>query len=196
MNRTVTFFVGIASGALLVLLVLFAVGVFDSPAVDLEPEIEKNIAKDTVYIEQKPEVKIQKVVEQVDVPSQDTVMVLTNLNQNVDSSEYIVLRDKLLHTVRVKILNNNKSSSTASDKLIDKMSTDQGFSDHITVEFWESPIDYQGYRLNKTKLILFGINPNESFMLSLNANGTLFMQTGDYATTLEMTDRYRTFTFQ
>lgn len=197
MNRAAIFVIGIFGGATLTFLGLLAYGFFDKSVEEVTsiPEIKTN---DTVFVkEDEPKIKVKTVVEQVDVVNVDTVMVLTNINQNVDSNEYVVLRDKLLHTQRVKILNQQqKNAPSASDKLIEKMSSDQFYADQITVEFWESPIDYQGYRLNKTKLILFGINPNESFMLSINPSGYLVMQTGDYTTTLEPTERYRSFTFQ
>lgn len=163
---------------------------------DDDPLVVKTLI-DTVYVEQKPEIQIERVIEKVDVMNTDTVMLLTNINQNIDSGDYVVLRDQLLHSQRVKIIRKDPSNTqTASDKLVNKMSSDHIFADHLNVEFWESPIEYQGYRLNKTKLILFGINPNESFMLTENQDGFLIMQTGEFKTILQPTEKYRSFNFQ
>ncbi|MDX1653227.1 MAG: hypothetical protein R3277_12085 [Brumimicrobium sp.] len=41
------------------------------------------------------------------------------------------------------------------------------FSNSITVEFWESPLELTGYELTRNKLKLFGFNPNESITLRL-----------------------------
>ncbi len=194
MNKTILFVIGLFGGVGLTLLALFALDVVDFT--NQEDLIVQEQQTDTVYLEQKPKVVVERVVEKVDVLNTDTVMLLTNINQSVDSGDYVVLRDKLLHSQRVKIVKNLSNKAQASDQLIDRMSSDDFFSDNITVEFWESPIDYQGYRLNKTKLILFGINPNESFMLTQNAQGELLMQTGAYSTLLQATEKYRSFTFQ
>jgi hypothetical protein len=193
-NKTILFVIGLFGGVGLTLLALFALDVVDFT--NQEDLIVQEQQTDTVYLEQKPKVVVERVVEKVDVLNTDTVMLLTNINQSVDSGDYVVLRDKLLHSQRVKIVKNLSNKAQASDQLIDRMSSDDFFSDNITVEFWESPIDYQGYRLNKTKLILFGINPNESFMLTQNAQGELLMQTGAYSTLLQATEKYRSFTFQ
>jgi len=80
--------------------------------------------------------------------------------------------------------------------LVDRISSDNFFSEKIIVEFWESPIDYQGYRLNKTKLILFGINPNDYFELSNTQEGFLLMNSGGQIAILYPTEKYRTFIFQ
>lgn len=195
MNKSVLFFIGLLGGVAITIFALLALDIMNFSKE--EEKVTTTHSSDTVYIAQKPEVKIQRVVEQVDVINTDTIMLLTNINQSVDSGDYVVLRDKLLHAQRVRIIKNSGSStSSASDKLVERMSSDEFFSDHINVEFWESPIDYQGYRLNKTKLILFGINPNESFMLTQNTQGFLLMQTGEYSTTLQATEKYRSFTFQ
>lgn len=152
---------------------------------------------DTVIITSEPEIQIERIVEKVNVPSNDTVMLLTNINQNVDSGEYVVLRDQLLSTKKVNIVQKSHASGEqASDVLHDRINTDNLFAETILVEFWESPIDYQGYRLNKTKLILFGINPNESFELINQNEGFLVMKSGGQTLLLFPTEKYRTFNFQ
>ena len=164
----------------------------------------KNPISDTVVVAAQPEVQIERVVEKVNVPSNDTVMLLTNtvmlltnINQNVDSGDYVVLRDELLSSRKVNILQKSKTSSgSPSDALIDRVSSDDFFAESILVEFWESPIDYQGYRLNKTKLILFGINPNESFELTNQHEGFLLLNSGGQTVILYPTEKYRTFNFQ
>jgi hypothetical protein len=165
-------------------------------AIDENQEVQNPIS-DTVVVAAEPEVQIERVVEKVNVPSNDTVMLLTNINQNVDSGDYVVLRDELLSSRKVNILQKSKTSSgSPSDALIDRVSSDDFFAESILVEFWESPIDYQGYRLNKTKLILFGINPNESFELTNQHEGFLLLNSGGQTVILYPTEKYRTFNFQ
>jgi hypothetical protein len=193
-NKMVIFVLGMLLGVGLTLAIFYGTNSFEQTILGAEKSHE--IKFDTVYIEQKPEVKIERVIEQTS-NSNDTVMLLTNINQSVDSGDYVVLRDKLLLSQRIRIIKNSQSQTqSASDKLVDKMNSDDFFSEQIVVEFWESPIDYQGYRLNKTKLVLFGINPNENFLLTQTELDALLMQTGDFSVVLRPTEKYRSYFFQ
>lgn len=194
-NKILIFIVGIIGGVLISAMIFRYVGSFASNKPDEVKQPEASV--DTVYIKQKPEVQIERVVEHVDVMNYDTVMLLTNINQNIDSGEYVVLRDRLLHSQHVKIIKTlGNTTESASEQLLERITSDDFYSDRIQVEFWESPIEYQGYRLNKTKLILFGVNPHESFMLHEKEKGILTLQTGYFTTLLFPTEKYRSFNFQ
>lgn len=41
----------------------------------------------------------------------------------------------------------------------------------LHVEFWNSPVNYKGYRLNGNNLILFGINPDDSLRFERHPDG-------------------------
>jgi len=158
--------------------------------------IEPN-TPDTIFIEKEQEPQKTKRVENLNVVSNDTVLLMVSVNQNVDSGEYIVLRDKMLASRVLKIISKTKvSSSQASEVIIDRMSDDGLFNDQILVEFWESPIDYQGYRLNKTKLVLFGINPNENLEIINNHEGYLTIINSTQTFKVSPTEKYRIFTFE
>lgn len=192
MSKTKYIILGIGIGAIVPSLIL--VWLHQKPTM-IDKQTTEQI--DTVYLESEPEIQIERVVEKVSIPSNDTIMLLTNINQNVDSGDYVVLRDKLLTSRSVSISQKNKSEqANPSDVLVDRISSDNFFSEKIIVEFWESPIDYQGYRLNKTKLILFGINPNDYFELSNTQEGFLLMNSAGQIAILYPTEKYRTFIFQ
>jgi hypothetical protein len=185
-------FFGVLIGALIPSLIFLIVH-NKSKAFDSQVEVQI----DTVFVSSEPEIQIERVVEKVNINSNDTVMLLTNINQSVDSGEYVVLRDKLLLSKNVNIIVKNRDErGNPSDILIERISSDNFFADRITVEFWESPIEYQGYRLNKTKLILFGINPNDSFELINTHEGHLLMNSGGQSAILYPTEKYRNFNFQ
>jgi hypothetical protein len=113
-NKTILFVIGLFGGVGLTLLALFALDVVDFT--NQEDLIVQEQQTDTVYLEQKPKVVVERVVEKVDVLNTDTVMLLTNINQSVDSGDYVVLRDKLLHSQRVKIVKNLSNKAQASDQ--------------------------------------------------------------------------------
>jgi hypothetical protein len=186
--------IGIGIGALLASFILLLI--FNTQEAG-SSEFDNDKSVDTVYLSPEPEIQIERVVEKINVPTNDTVMLLTNINQNIDSGDYVVLRDKLLSSRMVNILQKAKQDQTqASDVLIERINSDHFFGDKINVEFWESPIDYQGYRLNKTKLILFGINPNDFFELNNSHEGYLLMNSGGQTAILYPTEKYRTFNFR
>lgn len=194
MNRFTYILLGAVIGATLSALVFYSIEYVNRP--EKVSDFPSN-SVDTIIITAEPEIQIERVIEKVHVPSNDTVMLLTNINQNVDSGDYVVLRDQLLSTNKVNIIHKSQTSGDqASDVLNDRINTDNLFAENIMVEFWESPIDYQGYRLNKTKLILFGINPNESFELINQNEGFLIMKSGGQTLLLYPTEKYRTFNFQ
>jgi hypothetical protein len=196
MNKRIVFILGVLLGIAFSAITYFFGHYKDEKKTEktyVEPT--GNIPLEDIQYVEKPKEKRSTQIETVVI--QDTVFLSPKAMQERDSGEYVVLRDKLLHTQRITILKNSGSNtSSASDKLSERMSSDDFFVNQLSVEFWESPINYQGYRLNKSKLILFGINPNESFMLSLNEPGVLLMQAGEFTTLLQPTEKYRSFNFQ
>jgi len=36
---------------------------------------------------------------------------------------------------------------------------------YINVEFWESPINFSGYKLSKSKLIIYGLSPQLDYQI-------------------------------
>lgn len=190
MKSILLFFSGILVGIL-------SLWLWDRYSYPADPQKVREVVKtDTIFIEQEPEVQIKKVVEKVDVVSNDTVMLLSSINPSRDTGEYVVLRDQLLKSMTVKITKGAQNNgNSASDQLTQKIDTDQPYGATILVEFWQSPIDYQGYRLNKTKLVLFGINPDEGILLT-SIGSELTMQAGNFTTVLSPSDKYRSFAFK
>jgi hypothetical protein len=87
------------------------------------------------------------------------------------SDDIIVKKDELLSTKTVEVYNLNPVASKLSgkDSLLQKVSGIK--DDKITgkqmfnVEFWQSPLNYKGYRMSKYKIILYGIGSAEGLKL-------------------------------
>lgn len=165
-----------------------------------DPKNEKSFLIDTIFVKADTIIRTEKVFETIQMANADTVMVYTQfkLNEPVtslpDTNDYIVLRDKILDSKTVPILHTKlNTSNDASDILAQKMSNDEWFGDKILVEFWESPIGYEGYRLNKTKLILFGVNPKDELSLTFVKQGYLLLHLGALKTKLYPTENFLTF---
>lgn len=71
----------------------------------------------------------------------------------------VLKADRMLAKQNVKIIGGKgtTSDSLASSLADVKVSSKQ----QMTIEFWESPVNYKGYRLGKDKMIVFGVIPSD-----------------------------------
>lgn len=60
----------------------------------------------------------------------------------------------------------------------------------VTVEFWQSPLNYKGYTLSRSRLVLFGFNTEESVSL-YRLDQTMFMKIAGGVFRLENTADFR-----
>ncbi len=82
---------------------------------------------------------------------------------NTDESLNIVV-DQLLSTKIIKVI--NLSSDANSDSLAAKIAgvnTQQ--SDSYVIEFWKTPLNSKGYRFQKNKVMLYGVNDHNDLLL-------------------------------
>ncbi len=100
------------------------------------------------------------------VSSKDTLTVTKSsdsLNDNsVVSEDVVVKKDELISTKTMEVINLNPLSAkvTSKDSLLQKVSgvqDDKNAKQLFNIEFWESPINYKGYKMSKYKIVLFGI---------------------------------------
>ena len=82
------------------------------------------------------------------------------LNEN-----YGINKDELLSTKVLPIIYLDKKMID-SDSLIKKaLSITTIEKENLAIEFWNSPIDYHGYKLSFSKLIIYGVSPQLSYDL-------------------------------
>lgn len=150
--------------------------------VERQPERKKAVVSDTALIvEEKPEDSI----------SADTLSAVT---EDVDAED--IVTDRLLSKRTVLLQGLPVSTDTsASGKLAEKVGETSYFSKKMIVEFWESPIDFMGYRLNKTTLVLYGISPQESFELIYQNKNTLLFRTEETEIPMIKTEKYTSISF-
>lgn len=94
------------------------------------------------------------------------------------SEEVVVRKDELMNTKTEEVINLNPTASrqeTAKDSIRQKVG---GIQDDktsgkqlINMEFWQSPLNYKGYKLSKFKMILYGMpSENEIKLFKLEDN--------------------------
>ncbi len=146
-------------------------------------EKEKEIEKST----EKPKEKTTETTSENKVPieEENTSGVETNVNpdstivsSSVEDDNLIVKKDQLLvtHTLKVTEIQPEESKKSGEVSMVQSTTTklnpvaglvDDSKSDDndYVVEFWLSPVNYKGYKLNSNKLVLFGIEEPDAVKL-------------------------------
>lgn len=104
------------------------------------------------------------------IPIHDTALSILAV-ENTNTEENIVIRkDQLIasHQVEMEILPIIENSEK-NDSLLQKVSgirdNKRMYQQLMNVEFWRSPINYKGYKMAKSKIVLFGISEQEPVKL-------------------------------
>ncbi len=139
------------------------------------------------------EVSAKRVMAEADSLLRDTS---TNTVEN-SSENFIVRKDELLSAKNIEVANFQQNESVnPSDSLLEKISGIKGGKKNIIasfkVEFWQSPINYRGYKMTKNKIVLFGINSNETIKL-FHADDAIFLKENQVFFKLYFTDDFKQF---
>jgi hypothetical protein len=95
---------------------------------------------------------------------------IANVEENIKINS-----DKKIDIKQLKIIQLSPQHTSKSDSLINKMiNVKPIYIKEIIVEFWESPLNYSGYKMSKSKLIVYGLNPHFNYELYYK-NGKYFL---------------------
>ena len=113
------------------------------------------------------------------------------------TDNFIVKKDELLDSKNFEITNlQQNESANPSDSVLEKVSgikdTKKNILASFKVEFWQSPINYKGYKMTKNKIVLFGIKPEDNLKL-LHLNDDIFMKYNQNYYKLYFTDDFKQF---
>lgn len=138
------------------------------------------------------EVPIRKVMAEADSLLRDTAFD----REQTDPDEFVVRKDELLSSRNIEVANLQPAeAANPADSLLEKIS---GIKDKKNViasfktEFWQSPINYKGYKMTKNKIVLFGVNPEENIKL-FHAEEAIILKQGQNYFKLNFTDEFRQF---
>jgi hypothetical protein len=133
-----------------------------------------------------------------EVNTNDSTRVDSNLTAYNGNQEEIVVRKDELVTARSIDVNNVSGTDVKNpkDSLLQKESGIKDVSkDPVTayqVEFWQSPINYKGYKMLKNKIVLFGIAQSENLKL-YKIEDALYMKQQQNVYRLAFTSDFRQF---
>jgi hypothetical protein len=129
----------------------------------------------------------------------DSLKTNDSLAMHTDANEEIVLRkDQLLNTHSLEIVNVSPVASMTSqskDSLAAKMAgvrddRTTGGRQFCTIEIWTSPLNYKGYKMNRNKIILYGLTDTES-LKAYKLDDELYLQNGSLVFHLDNTNEFR-----
>lgn len=123
--------------------------------------------------------------------------VIDTAGQSTGSSydDIVISKDELIITRLIKIsgeipeLNDNYELDSI---LTDQRQTPRKQKGTIKVEFWRSPLNYKGYKLNENKLVLFGLYEFNNLSI-IGYNNELFIKYNKDYYLIEYTDDFRSF---
>lgn len=121
-------------------------------------------------IQEKQDVEIiekDSVANRIEISGIDSVELAIEEPVQVDSArEEIIVKKELLiasYLVKIKYLTEDTTSFSATDSSLSRLSDIplQASQVAVNVNFWQSPINYQGYKFGNRQLVLFGLLPVE-----------------------------------
>lgn len=138
------------------------------------------------------EVPIRRVMAEADSLLRDT-----SFGAEQTSPENLVVRkDEMLGSRNFEVTKLQPAEpANPSDSLLEKISGIKDKKDVIAsfkVEFWQSPINYRGYKMTKNKIVLFGISPEEALKF-FHMDDAIFMKQNNGYVKLYFTDEFKQF---
>jgi hypothetical protein len=138
------------------------------------------------------EVPIRRVMAEADSLLRDTLFG----NEQSTSENFIVRKDELLGSRKIEVTNLQTQTANPSDSILEKVSGIKDNSKNViasfSIEFWQSPINYKGYKMTKNKIVLFGMNPEEAIRL-FHLEDAILLKQGQNHFRLNFTDEFRQF---
>lgn len=106
------------------------------------------------------------------------------------NEEIVVMRDELIRTLFLDAQIVGKNPGTRSDSLIQTLQGGSaGKPGNYRVEIWRSPVNFRGYRLLRTSVITFGLDPEAPLKL-YDFNNTIYLRSGATVFKLQLTDKF------
>lgn len=130
------------------------------------------------------------------IPFDSTTLASTSTAVDTFDNEIVVREDELVWNSSKTIIYLGEAVETPSriDSLIEQTSgvRMEDRVEEISLEFWQSPINYKGYKLGKKKLLLYGIDKPDSTWI-YNVNEQLYLKTTKTIYQLDYTDNFKSY---
>jgi hypothetical protein len=114
----------------------------------------------------------------------------------ISGEDILVERDQLLSTELVRIENiYNDSLAAPTNVLIDSLKeklniVENDSPEYLKIEMWKSPLNYKGYKMSKSTLIVYGLL-NELILHVYSKGDTIFVETNETSYQFEQTSDFK-----
>jgi hypothetical protein len=101
----------------------------------------------------------------IDYVAEDSIMLVEySMLDSMNDEDLSISREKLIRGVRLPIvyLSQPEMKDTA---IKESLGIEEVQAKTIFVEFWESPLNFEGYKLSKKKLIVYGMSPQFDYKI-------------------------------
>jgi hypothetical protein len=108
------------------------------------------------------------------------------------AKDVVVAKDELLFIKQIKVsgLSDKSGNNDLDSLLLDDRGLKAQKKNIVKVEFWKSPINYQGYKWDTRKLVLFGFYEFDYIKLKY-FDGNYYMQYGTLFYHLDLSDTFK-----
>lgn len=137
-----------------------------------KPHIPANTSETTAHATVTDSLNNQKLTQSTGHTTPDSLQPKDSIRSESVTEDIIIRKDQLMNSRSLEIVNTNPVASNVNgqkDSLAAKMA---GVRDeHVTgrqfcsVEFWVSPLNYKGYKMNRNKIVLYGFPDPETVRL-------------------------------
>lgn len=111
------------------------------------------------------------IFEDVEPENEDSIQIKKDEKMKSETLTLKILKEEEIDTLLEKLLN------------VESVKIKQ-----LYVEYWESPLNYKGYKLSKSKLIVYGIKPVVPSVIYKSENTFFFKANNLYYELIETTD--------
>lgn len=117
---------------------------------------------------------LELVVDTTNYEIADSLMMVEyTMIDSMNSEDLSISREKLIRGVRLPII--YLALAEEKDSAIkESLGIEEVQAKTIFVEFWESPLNFEGYKLSKKKLIVYGMSPQFDYKLYKRENDYYF----------------------
>lgn len=158
------------------------------PIINNTSSVAQPIVDDT----KKPEEKTEDTVKR-GVDSNDTLAFVSK-EENYENA--IIMTNQLVSVSNISLTSIDSSSTTNdnSDSLLASLNETPQInkSSNWRIEFWQSPLNFKGYKMSLDKIVLYGINSNISFRL-VKWNDLYYLVSNQDAYVVDFTDEPKPF---
>lgn len=160
---------------------------------ELTDDLEKS---DSTILADLPSDSVEIV--EYEVNPVDTLDLLVKMTEDSIAPDAIVVReDELIWTQAHNIIYVGDTINDDPSRIDSLIAETSGVRiddevEKLDLEFWQSPINYQGYKLGKKKLLLYGINRPDSVWL-YGWDEKLYLKTVGQVYELDYTDDFKSF---